>query len=97
MHKGLTEQLNTAEVEYNSDFAECELYTGSEQDEPGKAELSQEEQEEANGRRLCNRLLHADIPKYPRPDAGRRASLRNPVKNRHAGRTKAGKRYSGLS
>lgn len=48
MHKGLTEQLNTAEVEYNSDFAECELYTGSEQDEPGKAELSQEEQEEAN-------------------------------------------------
>lgn len=48
LRKGLTEQLNTAEVEYNSDFAECELYTGSEQDEPGKAELSQEEQEEAN-------------------------------------------------
>lgn len=48
MRKGLTERLNTTEVECSSDFSECEVYTAREADEPGEAELSQEEQEEAN-------------------------------------------------
>lgn len=48
LRKELTEQLDTTEVECSSDFSECEVYAASEADEPGKVELSQEEQEEAN-------------------------------------------------
>lgn len=39
LRKELTEQLNTVEVEYSSDFSECEVYAVSEADEPGEVEL----------------------------------------------------------
>lgn len=48
MHMGLTEQLNTTEVECSLDFSEYEMHTVNKEDEPEKKDLSLEEQEEAN-------------------------------------------------